>query len=178
RRVGQRTVFNLMGPLLTPVRPTYQLVGAPDRSSARLLVEGLRRRGVRWVVGLTSREGCDEVSPRNPTSLLWAVGRRRSSATLRPETLLEPSERRGSWGPLSPRASARAADALLAGAMGARRGAVVLTAGAAFYLTGRTSSLTAGVMRARRLIDSGRPEDLRRRLQDLARESDWTEPGP
>ncbi|EQD46563.1 anthranilate phosphoribosyltransferase, partial [mine drainage metagenome] len=95
RRVGQRTVFNLMGPLLTPVRPTYQLVGAPDRSSARLLVEGLRRRGVRWVVGLTSREGCDEVSPRNPTSLLWAVGRRRSSATLRPETLLEPSERRG-----------------------------------------------------------------------------------
>ncbi len=175
RRIGQRTVFNLMGPLLTPVRPAYQLVGAPDRASARLLVECLRRRGVGWVVGLTSDEGSDEIAPRGSTTLLWALGDRRSSATLHPEALLEPSERRGPWGPLPPKTAARAADAVLAGGGGARRGAVVLTAGAALLLAGRAASLEAGVARARELIDSGRAEDLRRRLQELALGSDWQE---
>ncbi|MHB1435143.1 MAG: anthranilate phosphoribosyltransferase [Thermoplasmata archaeon] len=175
RAIGRRTVFNLMGPLLTPVRPAYQLVGAPDRTSARLLVESLRRRGVGRVLGVTSAEGCDEFSPRSSTALLWALGDRRASATLRPETLLEPSERRGPWGSLTPRASARAADAVLAGAPGARRGAVVLTSGAALCLAGRAASLEAGVRRARELIDSGRPAELRSRLQELARSSDWLE---
>lgn len=175
RTLGRRTVFNLMGPLITPARPTYQLVGAPDAESARLLADALRRRGVRRVVGLRSSEGCDEISPQRPTTLWWALGSRPRSATLRPETLLEPAERRGAWGALRPRASARAAEALLAGAHGARRGAVVLTSAAALVLARRSPSLEAGVVRARELIDSGRPKELLGRLRELAAGDEWPE---
>jgi len=175
RALGRRTVFNLMGPLLTPARPTYQLVGAPDIGSARVLVSALRLRGVERILGLSSLEGCDEISPQRPTALWWALGARRRPANLRPETLLEASERRGSWGPLRPRASARAAEAVLAGSPGARRGAVVLTSAAAFVLARRASNLEAGVARARELIDTGRPLELLHRLRELAARDDWPE---
>ena len=167
RALGIPTVFNRLGPLANPAPVAFQIAGAPDPERARACAAVLQRLGVRAGVSMASRDGCDEFSPRAETVAFAWSGRRLVRRTVRPETLLTPSERRGSWGALPPPRAAREAERLLAGGSGARRGAVVLTCATAFALTGRAPSLPAGVQLARTTIDAGRAARLLGELRAL-----------
>lgn len=56
-----RTLFNLLGPLLNPAAPKFQLLGVYDASLCTLVAEALLQLGVKraWVV---HGEGCDEIA--------------------------------------------------------------------------------------------------------------------
>lgn len=68
---GQRTIFNLIGPLLNPARPECQLVGVFDRTLCPVFAEILQRLGrdSAWVVNGATADGrvVDEVSLMGPT---------------------------------------------------------------------------------------------------------------
>lgn len=55
------TVFNLLGPLINPARPAYQLLGVADLSQMRLYSGALKRVGARFSI-VTSVDGYDEIS--------------------------------------------------------------------------------------------------------------------
>jgi anthranilate phosphoribosyltransferase len=166
--LGVSTVFNLLGPLSNPAAVPYQIVGTPDASTARRFAEVLPALGVRRGLALSSAEGCDEFSPRRPTTAFrWGFGGA-GRQTVRPDRYLSGAERSGAWGPLAPEAAARATEAVLGGAAGARRGAVVLTSGAALWTVGEAPTLAEGVQRARAAIDDGRAAALLARLRELA----------
>ena len=61
KALGVRTVFNLLGPLVNPCRPTYQLLGVADLAQMRLYTQTLGRLGIDFAV-VTSLDGYDEVS--------------------------------------------------------------------------------------------------------------------
>lgn len=56
-----RTLFNLLGPLINPARPDFQLLGVYDPALCRLMAEALQQLGTKaaWVV---HGSGCDEVA--------------------------------------------------------------------------------------------------------------------
>ncbi len=56
-----RTVFNLLGPLVNPCRPSYQLLGVADLPQMRLYSNVLQRLGIGFAV-VTSLDGYDEIS--------------------------------------------------------------------------------------------------------------------
>ena len=68
---GQRTIFNLIGPLLNPAGPECQLVGVFDRTLCPIFAEILQRLGrdSAWVVNGATADGrvVDEVSLMGPT---------------------------------------------------------------------------------------------------------------
>ena len=68
---GQRTIFNLIGPLLNPARPECQLVGVFDGTLCPIFAEILQRLGrdSAWVVSGATADGrvVDEVSLMGPT---------------------------------------------------------------------------------------------------------------
>src|SRR6266480_8160029 len=71
-RQSVRTIFNLLGPLLNPARPSRQLIGvyAPER--AGILAEVLRELGRQraWVVhGLADNAGIDDISISGVTTI-------------------------------------------------------------------------------------------------------------
>jgi anthranilate phosphoribosyltransferase len=168
RLLGVPTVFNRLGPLSNPARVRYQVVGCGQRSSSRPVVDALRELGVRRGVTMTSEEGCDEFSPNCPTHLTaWSANQVRN-LKVHPEELLPTEDRTGDWGPLSPESAADETERILAGGGGARRGSVLLSAGAALWVAGRAPSLAAGVERSREVLDGGAPERLLGRLQQLA----------
>ena len=169
RLLGVPTVFNRLGPLSNPARPRYQVVGWGDRSEARSVVRALQLLHVRRGLTMSSGEGCDEFSPRGPTHVLRWEDARVRSMTVRPDELLPREDRCGPWGPMPPPAAAEETERLLAGGDGARRGSVLLTAGAALWVAGRADSLARGVTRAREVLDSGDPERLLGRLRELGR---------
>ncbi|HLN51399.1 MAG TPA: anthranilate phosphoribosyltransferase [Thermoplasmata archaeon] len=168
RMLGIPTVFNRLGPLSNPARVAFQVVGAPGRADAETFARTLARLGVRRGLSMTSEEGCDEFSPTRPTTMILWTGSRVERRTVHPERLLEADERQGSWGPLPPEEAAGEAERILAGGGGARRGSILLTSGAALWISGRAHGLTEGVRRAREALDDGGAEALLEAMQKLA----------
>ncbi|MFZ1023140.1 MAG: anthranilate phosphoribosyltransferase [Thermoplasmata archaeon] len=173
KTLGIPTVFNLLGPLVNPAGVPYQVVGLGDLGIAERVAEILPKLGVRRGLALSSEEHADEFSPARRTRGYAWVGPRKRRITVDPARFLEGDERRGAWGPLEPQRAADDTERILAGGGGARRGAILLTSGAALWVTGRASSLAAGVDQARTALDSGAAEERLHALQALANRGEW-----
>ncbi|MFN3202646.1 MAG: anthranilate phosphoribosyltransferase [Bradymonadia bacterium] len=71
RSLGVRTVFNLMGPLVNPARPQFQVVGAFSLEAARLMAQALFRLPMpHRAFVVHGAEGWDEATPVGPFTLL------------------------------------------------------------------------------------------------------------
>lgn len=67
--LGVPTVFNILGPLLNPAKPAYQLLGVADARLASVLGQTLISFGALHVVIVQSDDGLDEVSCAASTSV-------------------------------------------------------------------------------------------------------------
>jgi len=63
-----RTLFNLLGPLVNPAQPDFQLLGVYDASLTDVMAQALQQLGVKaaWVV---HGSGCDEIALHGPTRI-------------------------------------------------------------------------------------------------------------
>lgn len=168
KAVGIPTLFNQLGPLSNPAPIRFQLVGVGDRDAAERAAHVLAQLGRRRAAAVTSREGCDEISPQQVTDAYVWDGRRVTHQRIRPHDLLRTEDREGNWGPLPPHEAAEEARRILAGGGGARRGSVLLTAGTALWVAGAARGIAAGVARARDALDSGAGEQMLERMTEIA----------
>ncbi len=173
RGLGIPTIFNQLGPLTNPAGVRFQVVGCPTPGQAERVAQVLPALGVRSGLAVASAEGADEFSPRGTSAAVLWTGRRRRRRTIRSAEFLESEDRRGPWGPLPAAAAADETARILAGGGGARRGSVLLTSGAALWVSGRARSLPDGIAQARGALDDGRAEALLHAMQDLARSRSW-----
>jgi len=63
-----RTIFNLLGPLINPAKPDYQLLGVYDPALTPVMAQALQQLGVKaaWVV---HGSGCDEIALHGVTNV-------------------------------------------------------------------------------------------------------------
>jgi len=165
---GQSTIFNFLGPLLNPARPTAMLVGVPRPDLCEPLARVLQSLGVRRamvVCGAVPGEAgvvryLDELSPLGPTTVAeFFQERALACSTLSPELFpLQPAtlaDLRGGDREINAAIIRR----ILAGEdRGPKRDAVLLNAGAALFVAGRVRSLNEGWELAAEVIDSGRAQ--------------------
>lgn len=71
KEIGAHTIFNIMGPLLNPTRPTHQLLGVPSIEHLGLMGETLALCGLQRGVVVHGAGGFDEVSPCGTTHVVW-----------------------------------------------------------------------------------------------------------
>ncbi|PZU93758.1 MAG: anthranilate phosphoribosyltransferase [Pseudanabaena sp.] len=71
RSLGIRTVFNLIGPLVNPLKPTAQVLGVYQKSLTRTLAESLQQMDRQQAVVLHSREGMDEAGLGDITDICF-----------------------------------------------------------------------------------------------------------
>ncbi|WP_027188940.1 anthranilate phosphoribosyltransferase [Paucidesulfovibrio longus] len=64
--LGIRTLFNFMGPLLNPARPTHQLLGVSDPDKLNLMGETLLLTGVQRALLIHGAGGFDELTTFGP----------------------------------------------------------------------------------------------------------------
>jgi anthranilate phosphoribosyltransferase len=175
RGLGIPTIFNQLGPLTNPAGVPYQVVGCPEPAVAERVARILPALGVRGGIAVAGNDGTDEFSPTGAsTCVIWSR-KRRSRRTVRASELLESEERHGPWGPLPAPAAAEETRRLLAGGGGARRGSILLTSGAALWVSGRAKRLEEGIEQARTALDNGSAEGLLQALQELASSRHWSE---
>jgi anthranilate phosphoribosyltransferase len=164
REIGVPTVFNFLGPLTNPARPTSLAVGCSDARMAPIMAAVLAERGDRALV-FRGDDGLDELTTTT-TSRVWVVhdGDVREER-LDPAALGVPPVDRDALRGGDAAYNAKVARSLLAGERGPVRDAVLLNAGAALAAyDGLGGSLpdgvAAGMERAAAAIDSGAAADV------------------
>lgn len=154
---GVRTVFNILGPLLNPVRPDFQLVGVFSPELPPVFADILGRLGRKnaWAVHGTTADGrpMDELSTLGPTIISKTNGQTETVDTasfgFAPATveLLLGGEAAE---------NAKILTAILDGTdRGPKRDIVVLNAGAGLAIVGKAPDLASGIQLAAKIIDSG-----------------------
>ncbi|MCK9239362.1 anthranilate phosphoribosyltransferase [Desulfocurvus sp.] len=71
REIGCRTLFNLLGPLLNPARPTHQLLGVGVPGFAPRMAKALALTGVSRACVVHGAGGFDELTPFGVNSVVW-----------------------------------------------------------------------------------------------------------
>lgn len=161
---GQRTIFNLLGPLLNPARPTVQLIGVPRPELCVSLARALQALGARRglvVCGLADAAAAlhlDELSTLGGNTVAgFREGGEVSCASLATDSLpLQPTDLAALRGG-DRETNAQIVRAILSGAeRGPKRDLVLLNSAAALLVAGRVESLQAGWELAARTVDEGR----------------------
>ena len=153
--LGTRTIFNILGPLTNPAGVKRQLTGAFSRDLIRPMAETLGQLGseAAWLVH--GSDGTDELTL---TGTSWVAALDDGTVTdieVHPENAGLPVHAFEDILGGTPADNATAFRALLDGAPGAYRDAVLLNAAAALMVAGHATDLKDGVAQAAAAIDSG-----------------------
>ncbi len=153
--LGTRTIFNILGPLTNPAGVRRQLTGAFSQALIRPMAETLLALGSEKAWLVHGADGTDEITICGPTAVSAVEDGAVRDFSLHPEDAgLAPHPFEAILGG-TPADNARALRALLDGAPGAYRDAVLLNAAAALVVADRAATLVEGVALARASIDSG-----------------------
>jgi len=153
--LGTRTIFNILGPLTNPAGVTRQLTGAFSPALIRPMAETLRALGSQKAWLVHGGDGTDEISIAGLTQVVALAHGEITEFTLHPEDAGLPVHPFSAILGGSPADNAAALRALLDGAQGAYRDAVLLNAAAALLVADRVTTLRDGVEMARESLDSG-----------------------
>lgn len=153
--LGTRTIFNILGPLTNPAGVKRQLTGAFSESLIRPMAETLLALGSEKAWLVHGGDGTDEISIAAPTAVAAVENGAVHEFTLHPEDAGLPVHPFEAIMGGTPAENAVAFRALLDGAPGAYRDAVLLNTAAALMVADRAATLPEGVEMARVSIDSG-----------------------
>lgn len=160
KELGIRTTFNILGPLTNPARATMDCIGVYADDMVEPIARVLYRLGVEKALVFHGNDGMDEISASDATKVCELRDGNFKTYTIAPEDF---GLTRGKKAELVGGEAAENAEItknILAGKKDGdyetKRNAVLLNAGAAFYVAGKAASIADGVKLAADLIDSGK----------------------
>ena len=159
---GQRTIFNFLGPLLNPARPSAMLVGVPRPELCEPLARVLQSLGVRRAMvvcgSVSAASHLDELSTLGPNMVAEFYQERGFAASvLSPEQFPVQSAKLADLIGGDCKTNAEIVRRILRGEeRGPKLDAVLLNAAAALFVAGKTESLVEGWDLAAEIIDDGR----------------------
>jgi len=157
RNLGVRTFFNMLGPMVNPAKPKYQLVGVYNLEMARIYNYLLQQNGTAFTI-IHSLDGYDEISLTNDTKVITQYGEK----TMTPEAL---GKRMVSatdlYGGTSVEEAAKIFMTILKGEGTWAQNAVVLAnAAMALYGTGNYTEYEAAYDAALESLESGKAREV------------------
>ena len=69
KKIGKRTIFNLIGPLSSPAKVKRQVVGVFDKKLLKVFAEALKNLNLKKALIVNSQDGLDEISPYANTNI-------------------------------------------------------------------------------------------------------------
>ena len=169
RELGFRTVFNILGPLTNPIKPSRQLLGVYDEYLLEPLAKVLTSLGVKNGMVVYGREKLDELSTAGETAVCEFNNGEYSSYVLTPEQFgLTRSTKKDLEGGTPEENAAITRDILSGKDRGPKFETVLMNAGAALYISGKATDIADGIEKARELIDNGEALKAMERFVDLS----------
>lgn len=166
KRIGKRTIFNLMGPISNPAGVKRQLIGIARPDYVPVYAQALRELGADGAMVVSGEEGLDELSISGP-SRIGSFGSVDVGGRVTPDDggldSFPIEAIRGG----DPEFNAAALRRLFDGEQGGYRNAVLLNTAGALIVAGRAGGWEHGVVQAANAIDDGAAKDLLARWIDF-----------
>ena len=70
KKIGKRTIFNMIGPLSSPALVKRQVVGVYDKKLLKIFAEALKNLDIKFAWVVNSEDGLDEISPYAKTNIV------------------------------------------------------------------------------------------------------------
>ena len=157
KELGFRTVFNILGPLTNPGKPSMQLLGVYDEYLVTPLSQVLVSLGVKRGIVVYGQDKLDEISMSAPTTVCEIKDGWFKTYTIAPEDFGFSRCKKEDLVGGTPDENAQITRDILSGKeKGPKRDAVLLNAGASLYIGGKADSFKEGIELAAELIDSGK----------------------
>lgn len=155
KKLGIRTIFNVLGPLANPALATLQVLGVYDMSLTQTMAEVLSKLGSEHVMVVHGEDGMDEISIASPTTVTELKNKTITTYTIKPTDFgLDLADLKTIQVENADESKAMMID-VLNGSHGAHRNITILNAGAAIYVSGIASTLKEGIEKAVSVIDQG-----------------------
>lgn len=168
RALAVRTIFNILGPLANPGRPTIQLVGVYDRALCKVMAQTLQLLGCRSAL-VVHGSSMDEIAIHGETSAVRLCNGSLEEMTIVPEDAgftRHPIESLQGGDACD---NARWLKELLAGqGRDAHTQAVALNAGGLLWIAGKAQGFKEGCELAREILRSGQAADTLRRFAECS----------
>ena len=87
KKIGKRTIFNMIGPLSNPALVTRQVVGVFDKKLLKIFAEGLKNLNIKFAWIVNSEDGLDEISPYAKTKVIQLKDDKISEINIDPNSL-------------------------------------------------------------------------------------------
>ncbi len=156
KKMGMRTIFNILGPLTNPAGARYQLLGVFDKNLTQALACALKNLGSKHVLVVHGEDGLDELTTTAATQISELKNNKVKTYTVEPEQFgikkAEPNDLKGA----DPLANAAIIEDILRAQAGPKRDIVLLNAAGAIYAADKAGSIEEGIAKAKSAIDSGK----------------------
>jgi anthranilate phosphoribosyltransferase len=172
KKLGIRTIFNLLGPLVNPAGAQYQLLGAGRPELRQLLAGALRMLGTKRTLVVSGEDGLGDVTLAartfvtevNGSPLVESSGEGLREFTWQPEDFGINRAPLDSLTVETPTHSATMIRDVLAGQSGPARDLVILNAAAGLIAAGKTDQPSRAAELAANAIDTGAASSLLQRF--------------
>ena len=155
KEMGVRTIFNILGPLSNPAAAKNQLIGVFSKNWLEPLAQVLKNLGSEHVLIVNADDGLDEISIATPTSIAELKNGNIKYYEITPENF---GLKRGNLKDLAvtdANSSLTILKSVLNNNSGTAKDIVLLNSGAAIYAANLVDSLSAGIVKAEKVIANG-----------------------
>ena len=87
KKIGKRTIFNMIGPLSSPALVNRQVVGVFDKKLLKIFANALMNLGIKFAWIVNSEDGLDEISPYAKTNVIQLKDNKISEIIIDPKKL-------------------------------------------------------------------------------------------
>lgn len=170
KKIGKRTIFNILGPLANPAKTQKQLLGVFDENLVDPIAHVLKNLGTTsaWVVH--GHDGLDEITTTTSTTIAKLHKGEIAHEIISPENFgintASPDDLKGG----EPQENAEALMNLLKGAKNPYRDIVIANSAAVLSISGQAETLTKAVSSASEVLDNGKAFSLFEHYRDFTNE--------
>ncbi len=154
-RIGIRTIFNLLEPLINPTDAKIQVLGVYEPRLTETMAAVLKNLGIQKGFVFHGQDTLDEMSITGRTKITEFKGGRRKTYFIKPEDFGLKRRKLIEIEGGDKKENAEIILEILKGTRGAKRDITVLNAAAVFMIAGRAKNLDEGIELAEHSIDSG-----------------------
>ncbi|MDC0518181.1 anthranilate phosphoribosyltransferase [Candidatus Pelagibacter sp.] len=87
KKIGKRTIFNMIGPLSSPALVKKQVVGVFDKKLLKIFANALKNLDIKFAWIVNSEDGLDEISPYTKTNVIQLKNNKITEIKIDPKEL-------------------------------------------------------------------------------------------
>lgn len=155
-----RTVFNFLGPFVSPAQVKRQIIGVPSIDLADKLSKVAKSLDYDHLMLVSSEDGLDEISLSSKTHVFHIKGETVRREIINPHRLGFKGRALSEIKGADAETNAEIIKSILSGENGARKDVVILNSAAALLVSGKVESLTEGIELAEKSIKEGKAKKV------------------